>query len=52
MVLVPARSERTVTLKMGDRVSDFTFVQRDGKALTLATFAGRPLLLIFLRHLG
>ena len=52
MVLVLARPERTLTLKMGDRVSDLTFVQPDGKALTLAPFAGRPLLLIFLRHLG
>jgi hypothetical protein len=41
-----------VTLRIGDRVADLTFVQPDGSVITLATFVGRPLLLIFLRHLA
>jgi hypothetical protein len=39
-------------LQPGDRVSDLTFVQPDGQSVTLATFTGRPLLVIFLRHLA
>ena len=41
-----------MVLRLGDRVSDLAFVQSDGSGLTLAAFAGRPLLLIFLRHLA
>jgi hypothetical protein len=41
-----------VALKIGDRVGDLAFVQPDGSAVPLAAFAGRPLLLIFLRHLA
>jgi hypothetical protein len=41
-----------VALRVGDRVGNLTFVQRDGDAVALAAFAGRPLLLIFLRHLA
>ncbi len=31
---------------------DLTFVQADGQPIRLKALAGRPLLLIFLRHLG
>jgi hypothetical protein len=41
-----------MALRIGDRVGGLTFLQPDGKAVTLAAFAGRPLLLIFLRHLA
>jgi cytochrome oxidase Cu insertion factor (SCO1/SenC/PrrC family) len=41
-----------VSMQIGNRVSDATFVQADGSPLTLASFAGRPVLLIFLRHLA
>jgi peroxiredoxin len=41
-----------MTLRIGDRVDDLTFLQPDGSAVTLAAFAGRPLLLVFLRHLA
>ena len=42
----------TVTLKIGDVLEDLTFAQPDGSAITLAAFGGKPLLLIFLRHLA
>jgi hypothetical protein len=38
-------------LPLGSKVDDLTFVQPDGQSIALAAFAGRPLLLIFLRHL-
>jgi hypothetical protein len=41
-----------VALPIGERVRDLTFVQPDGSAITLQAFAGRPLLVIFLRHLA
>jgi hypothetical protein len=41
-----------VAVRVGDRVEDLTFVRPDGAAVALAAFAGRPLLLIFLRHLA
>ncbi len=41
-----------MTLRIGDRVSDLAFVQADGDSVTLQAFAGKPLLLIFLRHLA
>ena len=41
-----------MTLTNGDRVGDLTFLRPDGGALALAAFAGRPLLLVFLRHLA
>jgi hypothetical protein len=40
-----------VPLQIGDRAGDVTFVRPDGNVGTLAAFADRPLLLIFLRHL-
>lgn len=39
-------------LQIGDRASDVAFERPDGGRLTVADFAGRPLLLIFLRHLA
>jgi peroxiredoxin len=41
-----------MTLRVGDPVPDFAFVQPDGKVVPPAAFAGRPLLLVFLRHLA
>jgi hypothetical protein len=40
-----------VTLRIGERADKVTLVRPDGAAVALAAFAGRPLLLIFLRHL-
>jgi hypothetical protein len=37
---------------MGDRVSPLTFVRPDGGTFALTDFAGRPLLVVFLRHLA
>jgi hypothetical protein len=39
-------------LQPGDPASDLALVRPDGSPLTLAAFAGRPLLLVFLRHLA
>jgi hypothetical protein len=47
-----ADGDEPVALRLGDRVGGLTFVQPDGSVITLAAFAGRPLLLIFLRHLA
>lgn len=41
-----------MAVQIGERVTDQTFVKPDGSPLTLSAFAGRPLLLIFLRHLA
>jgi len=41
-----------MTLRAGDPVGDLTFLRPDGSAVALSSFRGRPLLLIFLRHLG
>jgi hypothetical protein len=41
-----------VALRFGDRATDLAFVRADGSILTLAAFAGKPLVLIFLRHLA
>lgn len=38
--------------RIGDRVDDFTFEKPDGSPLSLRSFAGKPLVLIFLRHLA
>ena len=37
---------------VGDAVDDFTFVKADGTPFELRTFRGKPVLLIFLRHLA
>jgi hypothetical protein len=46
----------TMALRVGDPVGDFTFLRADGTPLRLSDVrqqpAGRPLLLIFLRHLA
>jgi hypothetical protein len=39
-------------LHIGDRAGDLELKRPDGSPVTLAAFAGRPLLLIFLRHLA
>jgi peroxiredoxin len=39
-------------LRIGDPAGDLTLARPDGSAVALAAFAGRPLLLIFLRHLA
>lgn len=39
-------------MRLGDLVDDFTFVRADGRSFLLSAFAGNPLVLIFLRHLG
>jgi hypothetical protein len=41
-----------MTLRMGDAVPDLALVRPDGKVVPLAALAGRPLLLVFLRHLA
>jgi hypothetical protein len=41
-----------VTLKIDDLVENLTLAKSDGGVITIAAFAGRPLLLIFLRHLA
>jgi hypothetical protein len=43
--------ERSVA-KIGDRVAELTFLRPDAGVVTLAAFLGRPLLVIFLRHLA
>lgn len=39
-------------MKTGDRAPDLTFTNTDGTPRRLADFRGRPLLLVFLRHLA
>lgn len=39
-------------MRLGDLVDDFTFLRGDGSAVLLSAFAGKPLVLIFLRHLA
>jgi peroxiredoxin len=41
-----------MTLRIGDRVDDFTFQRPDGSAVALSAFDGKALVLIFLRHLA
>jgi peroxiredoxin len=41
-----------MALDLGDSPADFPFLRPDGAAITLSAFLGRPLVLIFLRHLG
>lgn len=38
--------------QIGDSVREVKFIQANGAAMNLAAFAGKPLLLIFLRHLA
>jgi peroxiredoxin len=46
------RTASAMTLRIGDRTGDVTFLQADGGSLQLSAFAGKTLLLIFLRHLA
>jgi peroxiredoxin len=39
-------------LALGEPVGDFTFLKADGTPIELRSFLGKPLLVIFLRHLG
>lgn len=39
-----------MTIQIGDRVSDLTFLRPDGEAVRLSEYSA-PLLLVFLRHL-
>ncbi len=39
-------------IREGDRAPDFTLDAVGGGPVSLRDFTGRPLLLIFLRHLG
>ncbi len=39
-------------LKLGEEVPDCTFLRADGAAVRLSDFQGKPLVVIFLRHLG
>ena len=41
-----------MTIALGEPVGDFTFLKPDGAPIELRTFLGKPLLLIFLRHLA
>ncbi len=39
-------------MKIGEAAGDYPFVKPDGTQVHLREFTGRPLLLIFLRHLA
>jgi hypothetical protein len=39
-------------LNEGDRVPECRFLQADGTEIRLSAWAGRPLILIFLRHVA
>ena len=39
-------------MNIGEPVGDFTFLRPDGTPLHLRDFLGKPVLLIFLRHLA
>lgn len=41
-----------MAISVGDPVGDFTFLNADGTPIELRAFTGKPLLLIFLRHLA
>jgi peroxiredoxin len=41
-----------MALHLGDPVDDLTLLRPDGSEVRLQTFQGRPLLLVFLRHLA
>lgn len=41
-----------MAIVLGEPVGDFTFLQPDGTPTELRTFRGKPLVLIFLRHLA
>ena len=39
-------------MEIGDQVPDLDFQRPDGNSIALRDFLGRPLLMIFLRHLA
>lgn len=39
-------------IAIGDVVENYSFLRPDGTPVDLASFQGRPLLLLFLRHLA
>jgi hypothetical protein len=41
-----------MAINIGEPVGEFTFLQPDGSSMELRAFLGKPLLLIFLRHLA
>jgi hypothetical protein len=41
-----------MAVAIGDAIADLTFQRPEGTPLRLSEFAGKPLMLIFLRHLG
>jgi hypothetical protein len=41
-----------MTFQLGDRIEELTLLRPDGSAIRLSEISGRPLLLIFLRHLA
>jgi peroxiredoxin len=41
-----------MTRQIGDQVGDLTLVRPDGSPVPLSAFAGRAVLLVFLRHLA
>jgi hypothetical protein len=43
---------RFMSYRIGATVEDRTFLRPDGSALSLHSLAGKPLLLLFLRHLA
>jgi hypothetical protein len=44
--------EPTMPLKAGDLAPDCTFLRADGSEVRLSAWAGRPVILIFLRHVA
>lgn len=41
-----------MALALGTTMADFTFPKPDGTAVQLRDFRGKPLLVVFLRHLA
>jgi hypothetical protein len=41
-----------ITVILGEQVSELTFLKPTGEPIPLRAFLGKPLLLVFLRHLA
>lgn len=41
-----------MTLRVGDRAPDFSLVSTSEEEITLSSFRGRPVVIVFLRWLG
>jgi peroxiredoxin len=41
-----------MTLRIGDQVGDVELLRPDGTPVGLSEFTGRPLVVVFLRHLA